>query len=72
MKKSSEKPKASLGRLLNWWITQNSHCMEEILFKIRCFERELSKSLLSNSIPFNGQERCNIWQFFSYSKNYIH
>ena len=26
-------------------ITQNSHCMQEIFFKIRCFERGLSKSL---------------------------
>ena len=37
-------PKASPRPLFNPNITQNSHCMQEILFKIRYFERELSKS----------------------------
>ena len=43
-------------------MTQNSHCMQEILLKIRDFERRLPRSLkkstlffLSNPVPFNGQ-----------------
>ena len=41
---------------------QNSHCMQDIILKVRYFERGLSKSLkkgnfifLSNSVPFNSQ-----------------
>ena len=41
---------------------QNSHCKQEILLKIRYFERALSKSLKKlyyfflSPIPFNGQD----------------
>ena len=55
-------PKASPRPLFNPNITQNSHCMQEILFKIRYFERELSKSLkkvnlifFSNLVPPMGK-----------------
>ena len=44
-------------------VTQNSHYMQEILFKIRYFDSGLSKSLkkltlffLFNPVPFNGQD----------------
>ena len=52
----------SLTPFLFWYITQSSHCMQEILLKIRYFERGLSKTLkkvsfifLLNPVPFNGQ-----------------
>ena len=47
MEKSYRKyaPKASPRPFSFSSITQNSHCMQEILLKIRYFERGLSKSL---------------------------
>ena len=71
MEKSCRKyaPKASPRSLFNFGkITQNSHCMQELLLKIRYFERGLSKGLkkvnfifLLSPVPFNGQ---------SYQKQY--
>ena len=62
MEKSCRKfePKASSRLLLNF---QNSHCMQEILLRIRYFEKGLSKSLskkltlffLLNPVLFNEQ-----------------
>ena len=57
-------PKASPRTLLNFdTINQNSHRMQEIVLKIRYFERGLSKShkkltliFLSNPISFNEQD----------------
>ena len=36
-----------------WQITQNSHCMPEILLKIQCFQRGLSKSLKKVNFTFS-------------------
>ena len=47
---------------LFWQITQSSHCLQEIILKIRICERGLSKTLkkftvffLLNPFPFNKQ-----------------
>ena len=64
MEKSCKKcaPKVSPRPLYNWSITQKSHCMQEILLKVRYFERGLSKRLKKGNfifsfdpVPFNGQ-----------------
>ena len=54
------------------WIKQNSHCM----LKIRYFERGLSESLtkvnfilLSNPLPFNGQDYMEHLSFWSGKSN---
>ena len=36
-----------------WYITQNIHCMQEIILKVRYFERELSKSLKKVNFIFS-------------------
>ena len=65
MKKPCRKcaPKAGPRPVFNFAKkTQNSHCTQEIILKIRYSERGLSKTLkkvkfffLSNPVPFNGQ-----------------
>ena len=67
MKKSCRKcaPDASPRPLFYFDLKKNSHCMQEIILKIRYFEWGLSKTFqkvnlkskffLSISVPFNGQ-----------------
>ena len=53
MEKSSRKcaPKASPRPL--FFLTENSHCMQEILLKIRYFERGLSKTFKKVNFNFS-------------------
>ena len=57
MEKSCRKyvPKASLRFLFIFdkYITQNNHCMQEIILKIRYFERGLSKSVKKSNFSFS-------------------
>ena len=65
MEKSLKKctPKLVPDAFLILEITQNSHCMQEILLKIRHYERRSSKSyrkliliFLLNTVSFNRQD----------------
>ena len=54
--------KASPKSLFYSGITKNSHCMQEILLKIRYYGKGYRKALkkltlffLANSVPFSGQ-----------------
>ena len=55
MEKSFKKcaPKASPRLLLIWYITQSSHCMQEIRLKTRYFERGFSKTLKKVNFIFS-------------------